>query len=432
MRRTIVLTLVAFILVLSRPISANEFPAAKPETVGMSSEKLALVVPAMQTFVDEQKVAGAVTIVARNGKVVFFEAVGDADIDSGEPMKRDTIVRIYSMTKPITSVAVMMLAEEGKLTLDDPVAKHLPELKDLKVLSRVDGGELQVEDPKRPVTIRDLLRHTSGLTYGFFGDTAVDQRYRKVDILSSSGTLADMVTKLGELPLLYQPGTRFNYSVSSDVLGRVVEVVSGRSFDEFLQQRIFTPLDMKDTGFFVPEDSFNRFAANHSPKLLGGLRVSDAPKSSRYRRDPSMLSGGGGLVSTARDYMRFCQMLLNNGELGGKRLLQVETVEAMTKNQLPDEAYPIALGGQRDGVGFGLGFSVVVENTSYTAQSHIGEYGWGGAASTHFWISPSDDLAVVVLTQLMPFNFQLEHAVKPLVYDAILDSGNNNEGTSEQ
>ena len=221
MCRTTVVTLIAFILALSRLISAGELPVAKPEAAGMSSEKLALVVPAMQVFVDEEKVAGAITIVARNGKVVFFEAVGSANIDSGKPMKRDTIVRIYSMTKPITSVAVMMLVEDGQLALDDPVAKHLPEFEDVKVFAGVDGSELQLAEPERAMTIRDLLRHTSGLTYGFFGNTAVDQRYRRADVLSNRGTLADMVTKLGHLPLLYQPGTRFHYSVSTDVLGRV-------------------------------------------------------------------------------------------------------------------------------------------------------------------------------------------------------------------
>ncbi len=425
MHRATVVTLAAFVLCLHQPISADELPVAKPEAAGMSSERLALVMPAMQNFVDEEKVAGAITIVARNGSIVFFEAVGNADIDSGRPIRRDAIVRIYSMTKPITSVAVMMLAEEGRLTLDDPVAKHLPEFEDIKVFAGVDGDEIQVREPERAATIRDLLRHTSGLTYGFFGNTTIDQRYRRANVLSDQGTLADMVTKLGDLPLLYQPGARFNYSVSTDVLGRVVEVVSGKDFGEFLQERIIGPLDMKDTGFFVPEDEMDRFAANHSPKSTGGLRVTDAPRSSRYRREPRMLSGGGGLVSTARDYVRFCQMLLNKGELDGRRLLRQGSIEAMTINQLPDEAYPISLGGKRDGVGFGWGFSVVVEKTDYSRRSRVGEYGWGGAASTHFWISPKDDLAVVVLTQLMPFSFQMEHAVKPLVYDAILVSGKN-------
>jgi CubicO group peptidase (beta-lactamase class C family) len=423
MSRIAATTVLMFTLVICRFATADEMPLAKPETMGMSSEKLALVVPAMQKFVDDQKVAGATTIVARKGKIVFFESVGNQNIEVAQPMNRDTIVRIYSMSKPITSVAVMMLVEDGKLGLDDPVAKHLPDLKDVKVFVGVKDGALQLEEPKRPPTIRDLLRHTSGLTYGFFGDTEVDQRYRAADVLNRSSTLADMAKKLGGLPLLHQPGMRFNYSVSTDVLGRVVEVASGQDFDDFLRERIFTPLDMKDTAFFVPADKLDRFAATHGPKPDGGLRVTDAAATSQYLRKPCLLSGGGGLVSTAGDYIRFCQMLLNQGELDGKRVLRAESVAAMTKNQLPDAAYPVDLNGKRPGVGFGLGFSVAVEKTDYTTLSHVGEYGWGGAASTHFWISPNDDLAVIVLTQLMPFTFQMEHAVKPLVYDAILKTG---------
>jgi len=420
MFRIVVFAFAATTLVSIPSARADQLPTAKPEEVGMSAEKLSLVVPAMQKLVDEKKVAGAITIAAKDGKVILFETVGSKNADTNEPMTRDTIVRIYSMPKPITSVAIMMLVEAGKLDLDDPVAKHLPELRDVKVFAGVKDGDLQLEEAQRAMTIRDLMRHTSGLTYGVFGDTPVDVRYRAVDLTARSSTLAEMITKLGKLPLLYQPGTRFNYGVSTDVLGRIVEVTSGESFDDFLQARIFVPLDMKDTGFFVPEDKLARFAANHSPRLAGGLRVTDLPATSRYRKDPPMLSGGGGLVSTARDYVRFCQMLLNKGEFAGQRLLREETVVAMTKNQLPDEAYPLNLNGPRPGVGFGLGFSVVTEATDYTLSSHVGEYGWGGAASTHFWISPNDKLAVVVLTQLMPFSFQMEQGVKPLIYDAFV------------
>jgi CubicO group peptidase (beta-lactamase class C family) len=422
MNRTFSLSIVISALSICQFATARELPTTKPEEVGMSSDKLALVVPAMKKLVDQQKVAGAVAVVARQGKIVLFEAVGQQDIAAQKPMKRDTIARIYSMTKPITSVAVMILVEEGKLALDDPVAKYLPEFKDVKVFAGVKDGKQRLTKPERPPTIRDLLRHTSGLTYGFFGNTDVDQRYRKVNMLDRGSTLVDMAKKLGELPLLDQPGTRFRYSVSTDVLGRIVEVVSGEDFDDFLHDRIFTPLGMKDTGFAVSDGKLDRFAVSYGRKLFGGLRVMEAPQLSIYRRYPKLLSGGGGLVSTARDYIRFCQMLLNRGELNGRRVLRAESVEAMTTNQLPDKAYPIRLGVVRPGVGFGLGFSVVVEKTKDSKRSRVGEYGWGGAASTHFWISPKDDLAVVVLTQLMPFNFQMEHAVKPLVYDAILEA----------
>lgn len=398
----------------------QELPTAKPEDVGLSTERLVRIGSAVQALVDDHKVAGAITIVARRGKIVYFEAVGKRDIDSGEPMERDTILRFYSMTKPITSVAVMMLVEDGKIDLDDPVAKHLPKLNGVKVFLRANGDGFETESPKRAPTVRDLLRHTAGLTYGIFGNTPVDEAYRKAGVLAPTDTLADMTRKLGELPLLYQPGTKWNYSVSTDALGRIVEVASGKSLDEFFAERIFRPLDMKDTGFFVPPDKLSRFAATHGA-ADDKLRVTDAPATSNFRNRPTLLSGGGGLVSTARDYMRFCQMLASGGELAGTRLLRRETVQSMTMNQLPDEAFPIAFGPiQRPGVGFGLGFSVQVNRDPLSA-SRVGEYGWGGAASTHFWISPKDELVVIALQQFMPFSARLEQTIKPLVYEAIVE-----------
>ncbi len=420
----LMLCVLMLLVSLRQPLFAGELVRAKPESVGMSSEKLALITSVMQKKVENGNIAGAITIVARHGKIVYWEAVGLADLNTKKPMNPDALVRMYSMSKPITSVAVLMLVEQGKLGLDEPLAKYLPAFEKVQVFQELKDGELLLEKPKRPISIRDLLRHTSGLTYGFFGNTPIDLQYRKADVLSLDSTLADAAIKLSEIPLLYQPGTRFNYSVSTDVLGRVVEVASGQAFDQFLKQHILTPLEMKDTGFFVPENKLNRFTANHGYELTGALRVTEAPQQSRYRKAPKLFSGGGGLVSSAEDYLRFCQMLLNEGELNGKRLLKKETVQAMTQNQLPKSAYPIDLNGPRRGVGFGLGFSVVVEKTNYTQLSHLGEYGWGGAASTHFWVSPKDDLAVVVLTQLMPFTYQMENAVKPLVYDAILDAKN--------
>jgi CubicO group peptidase (beta-lactamase class C family) len=267
------------------------------------------------------------------------------------------------------------------------------------------------------------MRHTSGLTYGLFGNTPVDKLYLKHSVLMApNDDLAGLITRLGKLPLLYQPGTHFNYSVSTDVLGRLVEVVSGKSLDEFFQERIFTPLAMKDSGFFVPEDKLSRFAACYGPAPGGGLKVTDTFGSNRYHQRPKLLSGGGGLVSTARDYGRFCQMILQGGELEGKRLLRRDTVAEMTKNQLPDEAMPINLGGvARNGIGFGLGFSVVVDPGKIPIAIVKSEYGWGGAASTHFWISPKHELVVVLLQQYMPFQMKLEQAVKPVVYAAIAE-----------
>ena len=363
--------------------------------------------------------AGAIAIILRQGKVVYFKSFGLRDLEAEKPMEKDSILRFYSMTKPITTVAAMMLVEEGEIELDADVATYIPEFKNLKVFESKDGDELKVTDLERPVTIRDLMRHTSGLTYGFFGISAIDQAYLKAGVLASADSLQVTVEKLGKLPLLYQPATRFNYSVSTDMLGHLVEVVSGKSLGDFFQQRIFEPLNMTDTAFQVPKESVSRFATVYSPKAEGGLGVNDAAMTSRFVRKPAMCSGGGGLVSTARDYSRFCQMMLNGGELDGNRILKAATVADMTRDHLPASAFPISLGGTRPGVGFGLGFSVVVKKPTPDSDARLGEYGWGGAASTHFWISKKDKLAVVLLSQRTPFTDQLEDAIKPLVYAAI-------------
>jgi len=404
---------------------ASELPTATPEQVGLSAEKLQEARAAMQKLVDDKRIAGGVFAVARRGKVVQFETCGMMDIESGKPMRRDTIFRFYSMSKPITSVAAMILYEQGKIELDDPVSKYIPEFKELKVAADPDAEEITEVPARREMSVRDLMRHTSGLTYGVFGNTAVDKLYRKTIQLSGQGdNLEEMAKKLASIPLLYQPGTKWHYGFSTDVLGRVVEVASGQSLDKFFAERIFEPLGMVDTAFYVPSEKIDRFATNYGPNPQGGLQPIDIPKTSRYTEMPTLFSGGGGLVSTASDYMRFCLMLLNKGQFGGKRLLKAETVEMMTKNQLPEQAYPIG-NGDRAGVGFGLGFSVRVESSNGDSSSRLGEYGWGGMASTHFWISPNDEIAVVALTQHIPYLGQAENALKPIIYEAISD---NNQG----
>ena len=395
-----------FSAVLSWVGYTGELSVAPPRDVGMSGEKLAGVKTAVQWLIDDKRIAGGIVVVARKGKIAFFETFGMMDMKAEKPTAKDSILRFYSMTKPITSVAAMMLYEEGKIKLDDPVSKYAPQFKDLKVYS--ESGNVAA---KRPVTVRDLLRHTSGLTYGFFGNTAVDKMYLERGVFGWESNLEDMMDKLGEIPLLYQPGTRWHYSVSTDVLGYVVEKVSGQPLDEFFEERIFEPLGMKDTAFYVPADKVDRFSVCYGPNLMGWLPVTDNPATSRYLKKPSMLSGGGGLVSTAPDYLRFCQMLLNKGRLAGKRLLRAETVEMMTKNQLPEGVT------RDDSGGFGLGFSVRTEEAKFPE----GEYGWGGMASTHFWISPKHDLIVIALSQRMPYSGQLENAVKSIVYDSILE-----------
>ena len=404
------------VVLAARPAAADELPMSPPEKVGLDGAKLDRAKAAVQAMVDKKEIAGAVVAVARHGKLARLDAVGRMDVEKDRAMRPDAIFRVYSMTKPITTVAAMILSEEGRLGLDDPVAKYLPEFREL----RVHAGESGTAEAKRAMTVRDLMRHTSGLTYGVFGETPVDRLYRDNKVMAPGDSLAELVAKLGKLPLLHQPGTRFHYSVSTDVLGRVVEVASGKPLDEFFAERIFKPLDMRDTGFSVPADKMDRFTTNYGPGEKGGLKATDAPATSRYRQKPKFLSGGGGLVSTARDYVRFCQMLAGEGALPGTRLLRPETVRAMTRNHLPDEAMPLGVGGaKRPGVGFGLGFSVRVAPDKSEPAGVVGEYGWGGAASTHFWISPKHNLVVVALQQYMPYNSRLENTLKPIIYEAV-------------
>jgi CubicO group peptidase (beta-lactamase class C family) len=408
---------VLVLVVAARFAAAGELPTAKPKDVGLDADKLQAARDAVQALIDKKEMAGAVVAVARKGKVVMFEALGESEVGSGKPMKTDAIFRIFSMTKPITTVAAMILVEEGKVGLDDPVSKYLPEFKDRRV--HTGKGDETVE-AKREITIRDLMRHTSGLTYGIFGNSPVDELYKKAGVFAPGDNLQDMMTKLGKLPLMYEPGTRWHYSVSTDVLGRVVEVASGKALDEFFTERIFKPLDMKDTGFFVPEDKLGRFTANHGIDAKEKkLTATEKADKSRYLTKPKWLSGGGGCVSTARDYLRFCQTLLNGGELDGVRLLKKETVADMRRNQLPEEAIKAKNGGNAEvGDGFGLGFGVRVGKDDPEAGKAVGEYYWGGAASTHFWISPKQDLVVVALEQFMPSRPKLQQAIKPLIYQA--------------
>ena len=410
--------LVLFAACLLAPaLWAGEIPFAPPEAVGMSSAGLRDMQAAAEKMVDEGKIAGIITAVARKGKLVQLSAYGQRDIDGGKPMEKDTIVRIYSMSKPITSVAAMMLYDAGKVKLDEPVTTYIGELRGLEVYGQDAEGRPEYADLDKPVTVRDLLRHTSGFTYGVFGDTPVDRMYRQNGILGNKD-LQEMVQRLAEIPLQYQPGTRMHYSVSTDVLGHLVERVSGQTLDVFFEEKIFAPLDMNDTGFYVPQASHDRFSRCYGPDPNGGLRVISQFGANGYLRPRTFLSGGGGLVSTARDYLRFCQMLLNEGQLDGVRILRAETVAMMTRNQLPPGVYV----GEGANVGFGLGFSVQLRSNP-SGAARVGEYGWGGAASTFFKISPKDETTVVILTQYMPYAGRIENTLKPMVYAAFLDEG---------
>ena len=398
---------------------------AHPASVGLSAEKLQRISPTIQKYIDEEKIAGAVAIVARHGRVVHFEAYGMRHREVQAPMRTDTIFRIYSMTKPVVAVAAMMLFEEGSLSLHAPVSDYLPELGGLKVAVDPDADELVLVDSIRDMSVFDLFRHTSGLpgSSRYLGEkTPIEVLYREAGLQRlSECDLQEVVERLGTVPLLYQPGTRWHYSIAADVLARLIEVISGLAFDKFLAERIFQPLNMKDTGFYVPPEKIDRFSRLYGPAPNGGLETIVAAEGgsgniseTSFVTQPRFLSGGGGLVSTAADFMRFCLMLSGNGCLDEVRLLKAETVEMMTRNQLPEALLPIDR--KPDGRGFGLGFAIRVTRID-TNPSPVGEYEWYGGAGTEFWISPHDDLAVVILSQQLPMQ-QLGRALRPVIYAA--------------
>lgn len=345
--------------------------------------------------VDDDKVIGHSALIFQEGDVTYYSEHGDRDGEKGLPVQRDTIFRIYSMSKPITSVAVMQLVEAEKIDLDAPISKYLPALGEMKVLK----GEEEV-DARREITTRDLLRHTSGFTYGFFGNTKVDQAYRKNGILMTDRNIEETVEKLGKIPLLHQPGKRFHYSISSDVLGRLVEVVSGERFDNYLKKNVFDPLQMKDTFFTVPKDKQDRFAQLYRGED-GNLKPSPPLSSYRFLNENDFDSGGGGLCSTLDDYLQFCKMLLGGGTLNGKQILKKETLDQMFTNQLAD----VDESSRR--FQFGLGFRISPE----------GDYSWGGAAGTRFWVNPEKQLAILYMVQISPYgNRNWGERIRRMVY----------------
>jgi CubicO group peptidase (beta-lactamase class C family) len=369
----------------------------------------------MNGFIQDKKITGGIVLVARNGKLVFQETYGLRNVDGELPVERDTIFRIYSMSKAITSAAALILVDEGKLDLDAPVAKYLPEFAEMKV---VDGEK---ERPaKSPITVKDLFLHTSGITYGKADGSSSEKLFEAVEVIDMASDLELMSTKLSQIPLQFDPGSQWKYGASIDVLGYLVQKISGQPLEVFLKERIFEPLEMTDTGFFVPAEKQARFAANYYSDGKGRLIIRDDPAKSGYLHKPGLSSGGGGLVGTASDYMRFLLMIAGGGEWQGKRILSAESVERMRTNQLPKGVDWIGFGDERrKGVGFGLGFSVTVEPDDKSANRK-GEYGWGGAASTHYWVSPRDKLIVVTMEQRWPYSAETEEALKPVVYDAIV------------
>ncbi len=384
----------------SQPVFAagkRELPSVKPEKAGMSSERLTTLTKGMQAIVDEGKLAGVVTMVARHGKVVHFEAVGQRDIAAKAPMQKDSIFRIYSMSKPITGVAMMMLFEEGKWQLNDPVSKYIPEFAGLKVYGGMDAnGKMILKDQAHPVTMRELMSHSGGFTYGMFSDSPVDKLQREADVISEKITLDEMIKRVAKLPLYGQPGAQWQYSISVDIQGYIVQKLSGMPFEDFLEKRIFKPLGMIDTSFYVPKNKLHRLAEAYTYDKQGKLM----PLVGGFNRDfsikPALPSGGSGLLSTATDYMRFCQMMLNGGQLDGVRLLSPRTVELMRTNVLPPNMLILTPGAQ-----FGLDFAVYSDPVAAGGYYGKGTYWWGGVAGTWFWIDPINDLIVVGMIQQM-------------------------------
>jgi CubicO group peptidase (beta-lactamase class C family) len=402
-------------LALPRPAFGQSLPEVPPEAAGFSAAGIARVDSAMEAYVSAHKLPGIVVAIARQGKLAHWKAFGLRSVEGNDPMRPDDLFRIYSMTKPITSTAAMILVEEGRIGLDDPVATYLPMFEQVKVWTPQG-----LVAPHRPMTIRDLLRHTSGLTYGLFGNTPVDSLYRKANPESTAQSLAGLMDRLARLPLLGHPGEIWNYGYSTDVLGRIVEVVSGRPLDRFFAERIFKPLGMTHSFFEVPPAQRGRFTGYYAQPAPGKFFLADSPDTGTFTRHHKLFSGGGGLVSSASDYLRFAQMILNGGTLDGVRVLKKETVTAMLTNQVPMRLVPISLGGNAlEGQGFGLGFAVRV-TPGDPLLGPVGNAGWGGYANTFFWVDPQNQLTGLIMTQYFPFQaYPIESEFRHLVYGAL-------------
>jgi CubicO group peptidase (beta-lactamase class C family) len=413
----------------------------RPKEVGFSPSRLALLDDVMKRrYVDRGHLPGVLTMIYRRGQLVHTGMSGQMDLECGKPMRDDAIFRIYSMSKPITAVALMMLAEEGLIGLDDNVATHIPSWKDLGVyatglpsIATAAAPTFLTTPPARPMKVVDLVTHTSGLTYGFLNRTSVDRAYRRARIAepAAEGGLDAMIEQLATLPLEFSPGTQWNYSVSIDVMGYLVQKLSGMSFGEFLRTRLFEPLGMTDSAFWCPPEKVDRFASCYMPRLGGGLQTQDDAGKSTYAAPPSLESGGGGMVSTAHDYLRFCAMMLNGGTLDGVQILSPKTVALFGLNHLPDnkELADMAPPGNfsesgYSGIGFSIGCGVNIDVAKTRLPGTLGEFFWGGAAATAFWIDPKEELAVVFMTQVIgsEVRLTLRRDLRTLVYSAMTES----------
>jgi CubicO group peptidase (beta-lactamase class C family) len=408
--------------------SSDAAATAKPESLGFSSARLERLHAQMQAEVDQKQLAGVVTLLARHGKVAELRAYGKKDLASGAPMTTDTIFRIFSMTKPVTGVAMMMLYEEGKWLPKDPISKYIPEFAHLKVFKGMDAnGKMILEEPVHPPTMEELMTHTAGFSYGVFGDGPVDKLYQSTGVMQSK-SLQEMIDKLANIPLLYQPGSRWVYSVSMDIQGYIIEKLTGQTFPDFLQKRLFGPLGMKDTAFFVPKEKWNRFATLYVQGPNGDIvpGPKNAGLGTDFTSQPTMPSGGGGLASTVQDYLRFAQMLLNGGELDGVRILAPSSVQLMSTNHLPPNLMTgeFSIGPEVMRPGMGWGYDCAVFNDPVMANEPVGKgtYFWFGAADTWFWIDPTNDLIFIGMTQRMFGGTapDVEAMSHPTVYQALV------------
>ena len=402
----------------------------KIKTSGMSKQRLLRIDDHInRNYLDTEKLTGALTAIYRKGRLAHYSALGLMDREQNKPVLWDTIYRIYSMTKPITSVALMMLYERGFFQLDDPVAEYIPEFKNLEVYVSGQLGSFKTKKPHRPMTINDLLSHQSGLTYDFSYRTEVDAAYRKKGVgRRSQNSLKELIGSLSSLPLEFSPGEKWNYSISTDVCGYLVEVLSGNALDKFFRENVFDPLGMVDTGFYVNEDKIHRLSANYLFHAGGPPRLIEDMQEDENTALPGFLSGGGGLMSTAEDYLAFCRLILGKGTFNSEQLLSRKTIELMSSNhleggsRLSDVAYGRWSESTFKGTGFGLGFSVLIDPSLSQIPGSPGELAWGGMASTAFWIDPLEDLAVVFMTQLVPSDtYNIRRELRTLVYSAIED-----------
>jgi len=406
----------------------GDLTSVRPEIEGFSADRLKNLHALLQQEVDDKQLAGAVTVMARHGKIVDFATYGKKDLASGAPMTKDTMFRIYSMTKPITGVAMMILYEQGKWSPTDPISKYIPEFAHLKVFKGVDAnGKMILEDPIHPPTMGELMTHTAGFTYGVFGDGPVDKLYQSSGVMASK-SLQEMIDKLAKIPLLYQPGSRWVYSVSMDIQGYIIEKLTGQTFPDFLQKRLFGPLGMKDTAFFVPKEKWNRFATLYVQGPNGDIVPAPAAAGlgTDFTSQPTMPSGGGGLASTAQDYLRFAQMLLNSGELDGVRILSPASVQLMSTNHLAPSLMTgeFSIGPEVIRPGMGWGYDCAVFNDPAMANEPVGKgtFFWFGAADTWFWIDPTNDLIFIGMTQRMFGGTapDVEAITHPTVYQALV------------